>query len=219
MSEQSKVASRMLDVLIALSEAGRSNIALKRIQLQKFIYLSEALGQLVGVLAQTNGYKTYKRGPYDSSIQNAVDSLAFRGIVSIVSMQNLPNEQIASSYKLSDAGKNLVKKIKNDDRFSRRVRLGTLIGNNLSIYGWNNIVSLVYAEPTYLAARKRGFGIELPVNDGLSASAAAVIATASRVAFQFDTEESSIDPWIAERFFYFLHIYSLRNSSTTNNDL
>ena len=83
MVKAQNIMNRMGDVVLALGEAEKSHIQPTRIQLQKFVYLADVLGQLVGAMKLREGHKSYFNGPYDAAIQNAVDSLAFRGLVRI----------------------------------------------------------------------------------------------------------------------------------------
>ena len=87
MTEKTRVLNRMFDVLIALREAERHKKYLTRIELQKFIYLVDSVSNIYEFMPPQEGHKTYFNGPYDLAIQNAVDSLAFRGLVKILSIE------------------------------------------------------------------------------------------------------------------------------------
>ena len=181
MSEQS-VFCRMGDVALALGEAHQSNVAPTKIQLQKFIYLTDVLGQIVGLFKLGEGHKTYFNGPYDAGIQNAVNALAFRGLVRIAGTWRTASGHIATKYALAPAGFELLHLIQENEALARKVRVAKLVGAELSRLGWRNIVELVYAEPTFVATRPIGWGNRLAIEDGLSVSAAFLFAIMRRVA-------------------------------------
>src|SRR5690242_9365902 len=101
---QQTVLNRMGDVMLALREAEKAAVSPTRIQLQKFVYLVDVLGQIVGLLKPVHGHKTYKNGPYDSAIQNAVDALAFRGFVRIAGVWKTPSGTLGTRYGLAPGG-------------------------------------------------------------------------------------------------------------------
>jgi hypothetical protein len=209
----------MCDVMLAVGEAGRANIRPTRIQLQKFIYLSDVVGQVVGLLKLTQAHKTYKAGPYDPAIQNAVDSLAFRELVRIAGVWRTPNGKLGTSYAISIAGRHFLKRLEGSDALSSKVLITRLVGNEVSRLGWARIVDLVYAEPTFVANRSAGYGVELDAENGLNLSSAFVFAIARSVIQALDPEKMVSPEWLANRFFAYLNDYDLnygRNGVTAS---
>lgn len=140
--------NRMADVVLALGEAEKSHIKPTRIQLQKFIYLIDVLGQLVGAMKLRESHKSYYNGPYDAAIQNAVDSLAFRGLVRIAGVWKTPSGNTGTKYALAAPGQQFLARINDSIEFRRKVEVVKLVGMGVHRSGWGRIVDLVYAELT-----------------------------------------------------------------------
>src|SRR4051812_8205442 len=100
MSEHIRVLLRMSDVGMAMSAASKYGQDLNRIRLQKFIYLLDVVGYIYHLLPPRVAHKTYKHGPWDVAIQNAVDALVFRGFAEASKVQRDPNGKIHATYKL-----------------------------------------------------------------------------------------------------------------------
>jgi hypothetical protein len=202
----SSATLRMGDVLLALKEAGKAQINPTRIQLQKFIYLTDVLGQIVGRPKPNNGHKTYKNGPYDPRIQNAVDALAFRGVARIAGVWRTPGGHLATQYALAKGGLVVLEKIEGNEDFFAKVWLAQLIGNELRRpgRGWARIVNLVYAEPTYVSTRPSGWGESLDFDNGLKTSSAFLIAAMRRVIESANIQSEVSGEWIVNRFFAYL---------------
>lgn len=203
------VANRFADVVLALEQASRSRVRPTRIQLQKFVYLTDALAQIVGSLGPMEGHKTFRNGPYDAAIQNAVDCLCFRGVAAIAGTWRTQAGHLATTYTLTRSGRDFLLKIHESDAFRRRVEIAKLVGTELQNLGWHRIVDLVYAEPTYVSARPKGWGERLVPEDGLSTSAAFVLAVVRRIvsALALEGVTGDREGWVVNRFFAFLSDY------------
>jgi hypothetical protein len=204
------VINRMGDVMLALAEAEGASIHPTKIQLQKFAYLADILGQVIGLLQPTEGHKTYRNGPYDPAIQNAVDALAFRGLARVTGIWKVPNGRLASSYALAEPGREFLAKLRNHPAFARKVQVARLIGGELINIGWNRIVSLVYAEPTFVTTRPTGWGSRLEADNGLTVSAAFLMAIMRRAAGTLSSERPVPPEWITGRFFAYMSDYDRR---------
>ena len=208
------VLNRMGDVMLALGEAGQAKVRPTKIQLQKFVYLADVLGQVVGSLKPREGHKTYRNGPYDPAIQNAVDALAFRGLARVAGAWRTPSGHLATSYTLAEPGLEFLKKLREHQALARKVQMAGFVGAALCEIGWDRIVRLVYAEPTYVATRPTGWGSRLAAEDGLVVSAAFMLAVMRRVAETLSTERAANPKWITDRFFAFLSDYAQNYGST-----
>jgi hypothetical protein len=205
----------MGDVALALNEAAQVKVQPTKIQLQKFVYLTDVLGQVVGSLKPKEAHKTYRNGPYDAAIQNAVDALAFRGLVTVAGVWRTPSGHLATSYKLAAPGGEFVQRISQHQAFAKKTRMASLVGAELRVHGWNRIVSLVYAEPTFVATRPTGWGSRLAAEDGLQVSTAFVVAVLRRAAGTLDPERPASAEWITGRFFAYLDDYARRYGNVT----
>jgi hypothetical protein len=199
--------NRMSEVLFALEQAERARVKPTRIQLQKFVYLSDALGQIVGVLRPRSGHKTYRNGPYDAAIQNAVDCLAFRGFARIAGLWRTPSGRLGTSYSIADAGILLLNKIRSSNLFNEHAYVSNAVGDELLRVGWDQVINLVYAEPTYVAARPTGWGSELKSEDGLRVSTAFVLSVIQRASAELNEGKVPDRDWVVDRFFAFLRDY------------
>jgi len=207
MAETQNIVNRMGDVVLALGEAEKAQVQPTRIQLQKFVYLTDVLGQVVGTLKLSGGHKTYRNGPYDAAIQNAVDSLAFRGMVRIAGIWKTPSGGTGTKYALAAPGRHLLARLRETPEFARKVHAAGLVGTEMRKVGWSRIVDLVYAEPTFVATRPTGWGSRLPAEDGLAVSTAYVLAIMRRTISVLSPERGPTPEWIAERFFAYLDDY------------
>jgi len=161
MDDASDVALRMRDVIFALRAAEEYNETLNRIRLQKFVYLLDVVAILYDLFPTADGHVTYKNGPYDSTIQNAVDALAFRGFVQVVSSHSTPHGSVSSEYALSAAGRAWCDRLAAESRLQARWIAAKDVADRVNYFGWPRLVQLVYSEPTFVVARNGGVGQRL----------------------------------------------------------
>lgn len=165
----------MCDVAITLSTASVHQQRLNRIRLQKFIYLLDIVGYMYEVLPPAANHISYNNGPYDPAIQNAVDSLAFRGLVEISDVESLPGGNLSSQYILTSDGKEWVKTLVEQEAFKVRSETASIIGKKVEKIGWRRLKDLVYAEPTFVQKRYSGFGQRINITKGTENTAAYLI--------------------------------------------
>lgn len=218
MATAAHTLNRMRDVVLALNEAKKVRLHPTRIQLQKFIYLADVLGQVVGVLKPHEGHKTYRNGPYDPAIQNAVDALAFRGLVRIAGVWPTPSGRMGTSYAIAAGGVQLLERILSHPSLVLKVKMAELVGDELRRLGWDRIVRLVYAEPTYVTTRPGGWGSQLRAEDGLQVSTAFVVALMRRVVSTLLEDGEATPEWIVDRFFAFLNDYDRTANDGTHEE-
>ena len=209
----SSILNRMSEVVLALNEARLSEIQPTKIQLQKFVYLCDVLGQIVGRLKPVEAHKTYRNGPYDPAVQNAVDSLAFRGLVRIAGVWRTPSGHLSTKYTLADPGDVFLNQLKSHRSLEQKVLVASLVGTELQALGWDRIVSLVYAEPTFVATRPFGWGAPLEAENGLKVSTAFLVAIMRRVSETLSLEVAVRPEWLADRFFAYLSDYDVNYNS------
>jgi hypothetical protein len=214
MNSGDTVINRIGDVIIALGEAEKSKVRPTKIQLQKFVYLTDVLAQVVGMMKPRAAHKTYRNGPYDPAVQNAVDALAFRGLVRVAGVWRTPSGHMGTSYTIAGSGRQFLKKLRENPAFARKVQIAGLVGTELHGLGWDRIVGLVYAEPTYVATRPTGWGSTLAAEDGLKVSAAFFLAVMRRVAGTLSAENTGSAAWITDRFFAYLNDYDRHYGAT-----
>jgi hypothetical protein len=210
-SETTSVALRMRDVCLALGVASKYAQRLTRIQLQKYIYLLDVISPVYAMLSPKDGHLTYKHGPYDATIQNAVDALAFCGLVSIAEVKYFKDKSILSEYELSNAGISWLTKLITKETFETRWETTLEIGSHVNRLGWDRLVDLVYAEPTFLTLRKRGYGVQLRPFDGLENSAAFLL---SLIEHSFDGSGKKLGrSMLVDSFFRYLDQFDMIKKS------
>jgi hypothetical protein len=208
--EHASVLNRMRDVCFALHAAERHGQRLNRIQIQKLVYLHDVVCHIFSILPPQEGHTTYKNGPYHAAIQNAADALAFRGFLRIHEIRRT-SLGIRAIYGLTEAGRSLAERMGSRGTFETSWQTYLLVADKVNELGWARIVKLVYAEPTYLRSRPRGYGQSLDPGDGLSSSASALTALIE-YALGHGFGEAKIDPIrIVGVFFQFLDEYDKRN--------
>lgn len=160
---QSELFQRYADVILALSTSERYGENLGRLQLQKFIYLCDILSLAWNILSSDDGHETYKHGPYDYKIQNAVDALSFRGFVKIEFLKlDKKNMSTTSNYSLTDPGKLLYERLLSAKLYKTKDTIYKLIAKNVNRRGWTNLKSIVYSEVSYV--NKVGFYNQIDTN-------------------------------------------------------
>jgi uncharacterized protein YwgA len=154
---------RFKDVLFALSSASRANVKLGRLQLQKLIYLADVFSAVWRVVSSPAQFRPDSFGPYDPAIQNAVDALVFRGIAQIGELR-FGRRYVKSTYSLSAIGTDVISRLVSDEVMGEELSLYDEIATEINKRGWNRIRDIVYAEPTYCAARAGAESSQLRTN-------------------------------------------------------
>lgn len=202
---------RMRDVALCLHAAASRHVALNRIRLQKYTYLADVLSIVYAVLPPADGHITYKNGPYDRAIQNAVDALAFRGFVHVVTGGPDPNS--SNTYSLSTAGHAFARALSDAPLLSIRWNIISDIANQLDIHGWHRLRELAYAEPTFVRTRPSGLGLRLyPARMGRP-NANEVIRFMRHALSHDDADRPPARKLLLELFFRFLNQYSLASAA------
>ena len=164
----SQTGKRYRDVLLALSSAHNYGVGLGRLQMQKFIYLADSLSILWDLFGTEDNFQTYKHGPYDPAIQNAIDVLMFRGVIDIIRSEIKPDGTLIAVYKISDIGLAIAEKMKNEPYFLRRADLFDTIATHVAKRGWERLKELVYSDATYISRKVDGWGVPLNTSSLLS---------------------------------------------------
>lgn len=130
----------------------------------------DAISVIFDLLPPAQAHYTFRHGPFDPNIQNAVDALAFRGLASIKRLVRRTDNTLASEYVLSDAGVRWTAKLATEQALNGKAQISEIVGTHVSRLGWNRLVDLVYAEPTFVGIRPDGYGKRLKPQRSLTAS-------------------------------------------------
>jgi uncharacterized protein YwgA len=215
MTEKERNLVRTADVMLSLAAASQYGQRLNKIRLQKFIYLADAVSSLFALLPPEESHTTYMHGPYDAAIQRAVDTLAFRGFVTIHGIRPHAGG-VSADYGLSDAGSQLANRLSTD--LVGQAEIYMEVAARISRIGWPRLKALAYAEPTFVDARARGYGRQLEVTDGLANSSALILSVIDRV---LDRESLNYRPSraiILDLFFGYLSEYASLTAGEPDND-
>lgn len=204
----------MSDVAFALNAASHYGQRLSRIRLQKFIYLLDIVGYMYEMLPPADNHHSYNNGPYDAAIQNAVDSLAFRGLVNVTDVEKSPNGKIQCNYTLTPSGKQWGKSLASQGEFKLRFLAANAVGENIQKLGWKRLVDLVYAEPTYIQKRFAGFGQRIDITDGTQNTSAYLAGLINRF-LEIGKQEKLNRELAVDVFFRFLDNYDKTSKRTS----
>jgi hypothetical protein len=155
---EAMINARYASTVISLSAANNYNQSLGRIQLQKYIYLTDTISIIWEILAPRLGHESYKHGPFDSDIQNAVDVLAFRGFIDVVSVNVENKNKIEAEYRINNNGLKLCKALSAKREFQKKMNLYIEVAKQVEKRGWNRLRELVYSEPSYIKSIATGWG-------------------------------------------------------------
>ena len=82
----------------------------------------------------------------------------------------------------------MIEQLTKQHYFQDRFEMFQIIGEEINFKGWNNLVDLVYAEPTYLTERQSGWGRPLILDSMLTNQSLQMISMVENVASAFDNE-------------------------------
>ena len=216
-TDKTSVLIRMRDVGLALRAAAPYERALSRIQLQKFLYLMDSLAGLYELLPPIEAHYTFRHGPYDPFIQSAVDSLAFRGLAQIRGLVRRSNGNIASEYSLTLAGNRWSDRMRSHKVLAQRSEVAEVVARQVNRIGWERLIPLVYAEPTFFSSRPEGYGKKLKPQRS-STNSSAYVLQLIRHALPKRNSLVTRDV-IAEYYFDYLDAYAHAQRSLSSEEL
>ena len=216
-TDNTSVLIRMRDVGLALYAARPYERSLSRIQLQKFLYLMDSLAGLYELLPPVEAHYTFRHGPYDPFIQNAVDSLSFRGFSRIHSLVRRSNGNIASEYSLTLSGDRWADRMRSHQALAERSQVAEVVAKQVNRIGWERLIPLVYAEPTFFTSRPEGYGRKLKPQRALTNSSAYVLQLIRQALPKQSTLVTK--EIIAEYYFDYLEAYAQVQRPLSPEDL
>ena len=154
---------RFKDVLFAVAAASASNTGLGRLQLQKFIYLTNVFSAVWRTVSKPPDFRPDQRGPYDPQIQNAVDALVFRGLIEVRNV-SFRVQGVRANYRITPVGAEIVQTLSINPILREEFELCGEIAAEIMRRGWGELRSIVYAEPTYSTAKAKADSARLRVN-------------------------------------------------------
>lgn len=212
MADQAKVLLRMRDVAFALAAAENFGQKLNRINLQKFIYLLDIVAYVYKIFPPKTSYLTYKNGPYDAAIQNAIDSLIFRGLAQARDVRKNPDNTVNALYSLNETGRKWANELAQSEEFKVRYDAALEVARKVNEIGWGKLVSLVYAEPTFANQRPKGFGRKLDITNNFDNSASYIIELIEK-SLKIGSSKANVPrEYVVELFFRFLQKQMERQS-------
>lgn len=198
----------MRDAALALYAAREHRQRLNRIRLQKFIYLNDVVNVLFTALPKKVHHKTYRYGPYDSSIQAAMNCLIFRGFAIADRISGPHDGKTLYEFSLSKAGVSWVEELTSSNPNKQQLACNLAVAEQVNRYGWHRLKSLVYAEPTYVAMKQVGWGQELLADRAENNSTASLLAIMRKVLRAAEGKTIS-ESLLLELFFRYLDSYDM----------
>jgi uncharacterized protein YwgA len=125
-----------------------------KIQMQKGVYLTQVLAPLYDLAEDYVKYFSYKHGPYSANLQSTIHHLCCLGYISLDMYE--PWSKGKALYSISKKGKTVIADLKKGLMFDKIFNLTRIISNMIDIYGIENIVEIVYQEPTFLELKEKG---------------------------------------------------------------
>jgi hypothetical protein len=141
-------------------------------------------------------------------MQNAVDSLAFRGFVHVHGVQRDNEGNVSATYGLTASGSSFTQELAMVEPFEVRWHIAVDVAAKVNARGWGRLKELAYAEPTYAKERIHGFGRRLKPEDRFSNSTASLLETFKRTLRAGFKDVRPSNQVILELFFRYLENYA-----------
>lgn len=145
---------QLLSILYAANRVGWER--LNRYQVQKLYYLATVLSPLKGFIAANPDYHYDKNGPWSPRLQHCLDHLVAIGLVHMPSYIVTQRNHERALYAISVDGSALVDSLIDAHRRPAvELEWLTQIFRAVEGHGFNNLLDLVYQEPTFKTLRVR----------------------------------------------------------------
>lgn len=149
-------------LLLLLHELKRRGFQTKRLKLQKLIYLADVFGTIIERKPTGYAFRVYKHGPFSSEIYADIERLVSLRLARAKEMEKwTPEQERSFRYTITESGMDRIAKILEIPEFAfkeRAIEIALLAAGHLS---GMKIQKLVYGEPNYINAKKKGFGSEI----------------------------------------------------------
>jgi len=152
-------------LLILLHKLKERGFETKRLKLQKLVYLADVFGTVLEKKPTTYTFRVYKHGPFSAEIYADIERLVSVGLARAKEMEKwTPEQERSFNYTITRSGVERIEKILEIPEFvlkERAIELALQVAGHLS---GTKIRRLVYSEPNYMKARKKGFGSKISPN-------------------------------------------------------
>jgi uncharacterized protein YwgA len=153
--EQLRDQAGLLYLLNRLKEFGFQT---QRLKLQKLVYLADIFGTMIGKKPTGYVFKVYKLGPYSKEIQSDIERLASIDAVEVKEIgQWDPNQERSFEYEIEEARTkkaSIMEKTPDFDVLAKTVEFAV---QSVGYLSGEEIRKLVYSEPNYADAKRKGF--------------------------------------------------------------
>jgi hypothetical protein len=149
-------------LLILLYKLRELGFQTQRLKLQKLVYLTDILGTILEKKPTTYSFIVYKHGPFSAEVFSDIEVLVSKGLVNAKEMECWnPNQERSFNYSITKSGRERAQYLLRIPEFELQ---GKAIGIALQAAGYmsgEKIQRLVYGEPNFLEAKRKGFGTEI----------------------------------------------------------
>jgi uncharacterized protein YwgA len=125
-----------------------------KIQMQKGVYLIQILSPLYDLAEEYVKFFSYNYGPFSAQLQGTIHHLCSIGLIDLLYYE--PGNNGKAQYCISQKGKEAFYKLEALPRFRRMDDLTRIISNMIDIYGLDNLINIVYQEPTFKKMKNAG---------------------------------------------------------------
>jgi uncharacterized protein YwgA len=154
-------------ILLLLCKLNEKGFQTKRLKLQKLVYLTDIFGTILEKKPTSYKFRVYKHGPFSGEIFADIERLVSKGLAQAKGMEKWDPEQERSfNYSITNSGKERIKALLRIPEFKvkeKAIELALQTAGNLT---GSKIRKLVYADPNFKEAEKKGFGSEIDPNYG-----------------------------------------------------
>lgn len=160
---------RKNEILFALRAIKKViNRPVTRIEVQKIIYLTNILAPLKDFILDYFEFTVWHNGPYSKEIQNSLNNLVSRRLVKMkqykIKRSNGRSFE-TSKYVINIHGERVINKLIKFKQKKEQYAWVYSIVRLINLYGIDNVVKIVYQEPTFKHLKENSFGSNIPIND------------------------------------------------------
>jgi len=183
-------------MLILLQKLKERGLQTKRLKLQKLVYLANAFGAIFKKKPTTYTFRVYKHGPFSGEIYSDIERLVSVGLAQAKEMEKwTPEQERSFSYTITRYGIAKIAKILENPEFAlkeKAIEFTLQVAGHLS---GTKIKKLVYSEPNYMKACKKGFGSEINLNYEFASEFREIAETVAREEYRLMLSEDEVS-WL-----------------------
>jgi uncharacterized protein YwgA len=157
--EYSDELKDQLALLLLLSKLKEFGFQTQRLKLQKLVYLADIFGTILKKKPTTYTFQVYKLGPFSKELFNDIERLVSIEAVKAKEIDRWqPNQDRSFEYEIDESRISRVGMIRSKPEFNTIEKSVELAVQAAGYLDADEIRRLVYSEPNYIEAKRKGFG-------------------------------------------------------------